>query len=490
VRLATRGATVAATSLALLGASPSVSETRGTAPGCGGPARVVAVSRTRRPRIAEQPLTRGAAIAVGAQIRVPSGGWLRLFRRGATLRIGAGALRLDCAATRIIAGRISLVAARSDPTRAVLVTPQAVFTATVEETHADVAVGQRTRIWVRAGAGRVSSAAGAGRLETHAGDVAVVSPGEWPRLDTWPFADSGAQRRALKADHLPAFWADGAPCSVGCRPAGARAGWPLRPFHRQHPLRAGLNERRPANMHEGVDIQAQDGTPVYAIQPGTARIVAPGTPDERVQVGSYLYWHVHHRVRPGQFVSAYHTVVGTIINGAGHLHLSELSGERFLNPLRPGGRVLAPWTDTQPPIIGAPTEHAGGRVTVEVFDPQSFRALIKYRTPVLAPAALAYRARDAGGHDVTGLRFALRGSQHLPDAARWVVYAAGAYPPGWTCFDIRRVCIPRWEYRLAGGLAAPLPPNARTLSIYAWDWAGNTSVRDVVLRQPAGLTRR
>jgi hypothetical protein len=482
MKLATRGATVAATSLALLGAAPSGSETREQAPGCGGPARVVAVSRTRRPRIAEQPLSRGATIAIGAQIRVPSGGWLRLARRGASLRFGGGALRLDCAATRIIAGRMSLVAARSDPARAVLTTPEAIFTATVEESHADVAVGRRTRIWVRSGGGRVSSSAGGAPLDTRAGDAAVVSPGELPRLDTWPFADSGDQRAGRPADRLPAFWADGAPCSVGCRPAGARAGWPLRPFHRQHALRAGLNELRPANMHKGVDIQAQDGTPVYAIQPGTARIVAAGTPDERVQVGNYLYWHVHHRVRPGQFVSAYHTVVGAIINGAGHLHLSELSGERFLNPLRPGGRVLAPWTDTLAPIIGAPTEQSGGRVSVEVFDPQSFRALIKYRTPVLAPAALAYRARDAGGHDVSGLRFALRGSQHLPDAARWVVYAAGAYPPGWTCFDTRLVCIPRWEYRLAGGLAPPLPPSARQLSIYAWDWAGNTSVRDVQLQ--------
>ncbi|HSS57309.1 MAG TPA: M23 family metallopeptidase, partial [Solirubrobacteraceae bacterium] len=346
----------------------------------------------------------------------------------------------------------------------------------------ELAVGRRTRIWVRSGAGRVTSAAGTGTLETHAGDAAIVSPGESPRLDTWPFADSGRQRAARASDRLPAFWADGASCSVGCRPAGARAGWPLRPFHRQHPLRAGLNERRPANMHKGIDIQAQDGTPVYAMQPGTARVVAAGTPDERVQVGSYLYWHIHHRVRTGQFVSAYRTVVGTILNGAGHLHLSELSGERFLNPLRPGGRVLSPWTDTQAPIIGSPTVAPGGHVDVEVFDPQSFRALIKYRTPVLAPAALAYRAWDAAGRDVTGLRFALRGSQHLPDGARWVVYAADAYEPGWTCFDRRLVCIPRWNYRLAGGLAPPLPPSARRLAIYAWDWAGNASVRDVPLR--------
>jgi len=174
-------------------------------------------------------------------------------------------------------------------------------------------------------------------------------------------------------------------------------------------------------------------------------------------------------------------VVGTIINGAGHLHLSELSGALLLNPLRPGGRVLSPWTDTQAPVIGLP-QSQGGRVAVRVFDPQSFRALIKYRTPVLAPAALAYRAWDAAGRDVTGLQFALRGSQHLPDAARWVVYADDAYAPGWTCFDRRLACRPDWNYRLAGGLAPPLPPTTRRLSIYAWDWAGNTSVREVALR--------
>jgi murein DD-endopeptidase MepM/ murein hydrolase activator NlpD len=475
-----RSAAVVAAALALAGALPAAA--RAQASGCGAPARVVAVPGTHRPRIGEQRLRSGEAIALGAEIRVPPGGWLSLERRGARLRIGQGRVLMECADTRVVTGRLSVVAARSEPARTVLATPQAAFTAARPDSRVEIAVGRRTRIWVRSGAGRVLSSAGASPLQAIGGDAVIVSPGEPPRLDTWPFAPSADQRSADAADRLPAFWADGAPCSVGCRPAGARAGWPLRPFHRQHPLRAGLNERRPANMHVGIDIQAQDGTPVYAIQPGTARVQGAGTVDERVRVGSYLYWHIHHRVRSGQFVRAYSAVVGTIINGAGHLHLSELAGERFLNPLRPGGRVLAPWTDTQAPVIGQPTWRPDGHVSVEVFDPQSFRAQIKYRTPVLAPAALAYRAWDAAGHDVTGLRFALRGSQHLPDAARWIVYADDAYSPGWTCFDRRLACRPHWDYRLAGGLAPALPPTARRLSIYAWDWAGNTTVRDVALR--------
>ena len=42
---------------------------------------------------------------------------------------------------------------------------------------------------------------------------------------------------------------------------------------------------------------------------------------------------------------------------------------------------------------------------------------------------------------------------------------------------------PNWVYRLAGGLTEPLPlaglPRGRyRLTVYAWDWAGNTSALD------------
>ncbi|HSS56673.1 MAG TPA: hypothetical protein VLK59_01595, partial [Solirubrobacteraceae bacterium] len=144
-----RGAAGVATLLAVGLLLPSVRRAPAQAGGCGAPARVVAVSRTHRPRIGQQPLRGGEAIAVGAEIQVPLGGWLRMSRRGASLRLGRGAVRLECAATRLVAGRISLVAARSDPARAVLATPQAAFTATGAGSRIELAVGRRTRIWVR-----------------------------------------------------------------------------------------------------------------------------------------------------------------------------------------------------------------------------------------------------------------------------------------------------------------------------------------------------
>src|SRR5204862_3201808 len=59
-----------------------------------------------------------------------------------------------------------------------------------------------------------------------------------PMLPTYPFRPSVHDRRPTKTDALPALWADGLACSVGCRPVAAINGWPIKPFHRQHALRA------------------------------------------------------------------------------------------------------------------------------------------------------------------------------------------------------------------------------------------------------------
>lgn len=317
-----------------------------------------------------------------------------------------------------------------------------------------------------------------------------------PEARVFPFAPSELLRNPRRSA-LPAFWADGRSCSTGCRPRGAIAGWPLKPFHRQHALRAGLNERRDTTFHVGIDIQAFDHQAVYAIQPGRAHIVQATGDDSRVQVGNFIYWHIRPAVFEGQRVVPFKTIVGRITKRFRHVHLSEVRGSgpvadgnldgRYLNPLRPGGRVLAPWRETRPPVIGRPSLRAGGRMIVEVFDPQSFRVRTDYETPVLAPAGLAYRV-DGGR-----LRWALRSSQHMPwsPALSRAIWAPGAKKAGYVCFATRLICRPRWRYWLAGGLAPPLSGAAlRTgrhmLHVYAWDWAGNVTARDLAFR----VTRR
>ena len=294
---------------------------------------------------------------------------------------------------------------------------------------------------------------------------------------SWPFAPPKGLRAAKPRDALPRFYADGRPCSVGCRAPGAIPGWPLRPFHRAHVLRAGINELRTGNLHTGVDILARDGTPVYAVQGGRAHVLASRGVDARVQVGRFIYWHVHPAVHDGQAVRPYSTVVGRVLRGQGHLHLSEVRGSVFLNPLRPGGRVLAPWRDRVGPVLGRPRFRQGGAVIIRAFDPQArgFR-------PVLALAGLAYRLFDSHGHRVGGLQWALRGTQHLPTSYRRRIYAGGTRWPAAKCLMRRRkVCRPNWVYRLAGGLASRLRVHERrvyTLTAYAWDWAGHVRARD------------
>jgi hypothetical protein len=171
---------------------------------------------------------------------------------------------------------------------------------------------------------------------------------------------------------------------------------------------------------------------------------------------------------------------------------SELgAGGEYVNPLRPRGTVLKPFANHAAPVIARPTVSAGGQVLVSAYDPQTFVRKTTYFTPVLAPAAIAYRLYDSRGVPVTPLEWAFRGTHLLPFALRSLIYAPGSHAPGYACFATRSVCVPHWTYRVAGGLAPPLPPTLDPgryrLTIYAWDWADNTTALDTtVTMTPTG----
>lgn len=276
-------------------------------------------------------------------------------------------------------------------------------------------------------------------------------------------------------------------CATGCRPSGARNGWPIKPFHRQHGLRAGLNELRLGSLHVGLDIQARNGQAVYAIQSGSAKVFRdPAGTDSAVQVGNYQYIHIIPSVGDGQYVDAYDTVIGHVVTPAGHVHLSELRNRfgmstegNLLDPLRPGGRVLAPYADTIGPVVGPLRLFDDGRVDVDAYDPQSFAQRSSYWTPVLAPAALAYRVRRDGGRSGP-LRFALQGTHVYSFSLRNLIYGPGSRGGGWNCFARYAYCTPTWRYHVAGGLAPALRLHRGiyTITVYAWDWADNVTARD------------
>jgi hypothetical protein len=309
------------------------------------------------------------------------------------------------------------------------------------------------------------------------------------RLNVWPFSLSSLQRATTPADQLPPYWADGQRCATGCAAPGVIPGWPLRPFHQQHAVRAGIDELRPANFHVAVDIEANNYEPVYAIQSGYASVSDTGSyHDTKVAVGSFTYWHIAPTVHSGQHVVAYKTEIGAVEHGFGHVAVSEGADNDYLNPLRPGG-PLVPYTDSDAPVIGIPHIFADGRVIVGAFDPQSFIYKSSYLTPVLAPAGLAWRLYDAKGRAITGLQWALRSSGYISPSLKPVIFAPGAANPGFACFYTQFICIPNWVYNLAGGLTGPLPFSALQrgryrLTIYAEDFKGNASALDYWLHFP------
>jgi hypothetical protein len=450
-------------------------------------------------------------LQAGDELRVGRRAILRLFYGGNRFRIAHGSSTLACRrleigpapsgprtgvlALELTSGRVR-VRAGERSRRAVVVSrelqafaPQPATTFVVDRS----AHAKRSTAWTRDR--RLVVALGsdpAVRIDTRVSYTAISDP-HGLRLDIWPFSISRLQRPTTPADRLTPYWADGLPCSVGCTAPGAIPGWPLKPFHQQHAIRAGINELRPANFHVGVDIEARDFQPVYAIQSGIAHIRHGGSQDVNVDVGRFFYWHVKPAVAEGQHVVAYRTQLGTVLPGGHHLALSEGTTDDYLNPLRPGGS-LQPYHDHEPPIIGVPRIFADGSATVAAFDPQSFVGPVQpNETPVLAPSSLAWRLSDAAGRPLTGLLWSTRGSQNYPSALKTTIFAPGASNPGYLCFLRRRRCIPNWVYRLAGGLTEPLPltglrPGRYRLTVYAWDWAGNTSALDDWITLP--LARR
>lgn len=247
---------------------------------------------------------------------------------------------------------------------------------------------------------------------------ATLSTGAEP-TDALPFPPN-PDDRIPRPGEVPSLYADGLPCSTGCRPVGADLGWPIKPFRREHGIRAGINELRPGSLHVALDIQARDGTPVYAVQPGVAKVLASSGPNARVQVGNYIYWHITPTVETGELVQPFKTVLGNVMFDYGHLAFSEVdSAGDYVNPLRPGGIVLSPYINHAPPEIATPSVATGGQVVVAAYSPQSFVQSTSYPTPVLAPAGLAWRLYSLGGEALTPLEWSYRErtSYRLPSAS-------------------------------------------------------------------------
>lgn len=164
---------------------------------------------------------------------------------------------------------------------------------------------------------------------------------------------------------LAAFVAALAAVALALPTQGHAYGWPVKPFHAQHPVRGFFGDPRITydgrkQFHFGIDISAKNGTAVYATLSGRV-YVENGEVVTVVGAGrvEFSYWHVVPTVRTGQYVTAYRTVIGHILKPNGHVHFSETHNGVYVNPLRRG--ALAPFVDHTRPRVRSVRVERGGR---------------------------------------------------------------------------------------------------------------------------------
>jgi hypothetical protein len=208
-------------------------------------------------------------------------------------------------------------------------------------------------------------------------------------------------------------------------------GWPVKPFHVQHPVRGLFGDPRVGEggrrqFHFGVDVSAPNGTPVYATLSGTVSLLHSDVVEISGANGvQFSYWHIVPTVRPGSYAVAYRTMIGRVEKPWAHVHFSEARDGRYLNPLRPG--AMGPYTDREAPVVRAvEAEYDGSPVPLraatrtidlvaETYDRPPLAVPAPWSNLPVMPALL--RSRIVGPHGpVTNWKVAADFRETIPSA--------------------------------------------------------------------------
>jgi hypothetical protein len=232
--------------------------------------------------------------------------------------------------------------------------------------------------------------------------------------------------------------------------------WPLRPFHRQQPVRGFFGDPRTLvsnvdqllapgspgsfSFHNGVDIYATPGQQVFPVVSGRARVANAQEVVVRTRDGrAFQYWHVVPLVRTGSWVTASKTVLGTAIPRRGHLHLTEIRGDCAVNPLAPGH--LEPYRSTTLPKVVAleaigrsgvlldPARIAGPfELVVQAQDLPPLLVPPPWQNLPVTPATVRWRLTGSNGRVLVPWTFAADFAVTIPPSRDyWRVYAAGTH---------------------------------------------------------------
>jgi peptidase M23-like protein len=216
-------------------------------------------------------------------------------------------------------------------------------------------------------------------------------------------------------------------------------------------------------FHNGIDIAAPEGTPVYPVISGKVRYIDGTAISVKTKGhGVFQYFHIVVKVRNGQRVVAGKTVLGTVMHAYDHVHLSEIRDGRVWNPLARGG--IAPYHDHTVPQVRAINVRPAGSLlpfdSATVCGIVSLVAAADDAAPMavpgvfagfpLSPALITWSLAKVGGStyvdDVAAVDFR---TTLLPSRHFWGIYARGSYQNA-PRFSNRQYFMPgRFLYNLA-----------------------------------------
>jgi hypothetical protein len=287
--------------------------------------------------------------------------------------------------------------------------------------------------------------------------------------------------------------------------------WPVKPFAKQHPIRGFFGDPRTVyengvlsggfdgpgffSFHQGVDISAPDGTPIYPVVSGVAHYLGAATlnvdtglweGNERV----FQYFHIVPVVGEGEHVVARQTILGYVQPPYGHVHLTEIDGIRAVNPLQKGH--LSPYRDRKAPVVrdilvrnlsGDVQTPIGlcGRVEldVDVFDRQPVLVSGTYNGLPVAPAFVQWSLTRVGGKAVVPRKVVADFRTTLPPNAQFFgTYAKGTYENSPRFGREQYSGMPgRYIFLLSGNFDTTNLTNGNyTVTVRAGDVRGNTTV--------------
>jgi hypothetical protein len=234
--------------------------------------------------------------------------------------------------------------------------------------------------------------------------------------------------------------------------------WPVKPFNSPHPIRGAFGDPRIVSaadpfgwtgpdqigahsFHNGVDIVAPPGTPVYPVVSGR---VERAKPDEIVidtyDGRAFQYYHLTkaQRVQRGRRVVAYRTVLGWIRKTYGHLHLAEIDHHVVHNPLDRGH--LEPYYDHTKPVatdlyvddgslpstLDGRAIGPGDRLSVDAADPPAKAVPAPWADCPQAPTLVEWRLFHGKTRAPWKVAVDFRKTQP-PPRDFWQVYGAGTY---------------------------------------------------------------